>query len=74
MPSRQQKWGNATATVTFAGDGSVAHVDVGAPFTGTPTGDCAIAALTAAHTTPFVDAQKPDPTAVLVYRFYVAPR
>jgi serine/threonine protein kinase len=71
---RGKKWGNATATVTFAGDGSVEHVDVGAPFTGTPTGDCAIAALTAAHTAPFVDAQKPDPTAVLVYRFYVAPR
>jgi serine/threonine protein kinase len=71
---RGKKWGNATATVTFAGDGTVDHVDVGAPFTGTPTGECAIAALTAAHVAPFGDAEKADPAAVLLYRFYVAPR
>ncbi len=71
---RGKKFGNATATVTFAADGTVDHVDVGSPFAGTPTGDCAIAALTAAHVAPFRDAPNADPTAVLVYRFYVAPR
>jgi hypothetical protein len=71
---RGKKFGNATATITFAADGTVDHVDVGSPFAGTPTGDCAIAALTAAHVAPFRDASNADPTAVLVYRFYVAPR
>jgi serine/threonine protein kinase len=71
---RGKSFGNATATVTFACDGTVDHVDVGPPFTGTPTGDCAITALTAAHVAPFAAGEKADPTAVVSYRFYVAPR
>ena len=62
-------WGKASTTVTFAGDGSVTHVDVGAPFAGTPTGDCIAGALSATHVAPFSDSE-----AVLLYRVYVAPR
>jgi len=55
--------------VTFAGDGSVTHVDVGTPFAGTPTGDCIAGTLEAAHVEPFGDS-----SATLVYRVYVAPK
>jgi serine/threonine protein kinase len=66
---RGKLWGKASTTVTFAGDGSVTHVDVGAPFTGTPTGDCIADALSTVHVEAFGDS-----TAAVVYRVYVAPR
>jgi eukaryotic-like serine/threonine-protein kinase len=66
---RGKSWGKASTTVTFANDGSVSHVDVGAPFGGTPTGDCIVDALAATHVEPFEDT-----SAVLVYRVYVAPK
>jgi len=66
---RGKLWGKASTTVTFAGDGSVTHVDVGAPFTGTPTGDCIAEALSAVRVEPFADS-----TAAVVYRVYVAPK
>lgn len=66
---RGKLWGKASTTVTFAGDGSVTRVDVGAPFTGTPTGDCIADALSSVRVEPFGDS-----TAAVVYRVYVAPR
>jgi hypothetical protein len=66
---RGSAWGKASTTVTFAGDGSVTRVDVGAPFAGTPTGDCIADALSGARVEPFA-----DKSAVLVYKVYVAPR
>lgn len=66
---RGKAWGKASTTVTFSNDGSVSHVEVGEPFGGTPTGDCIVDALTAAHVDPFGD--KPG---VLVYKVYVAPK
>jgi serine/threonine protein kinase len=65
---RGDKWGVASATVTFANDGSVQHVSVGVPFTGTPTGQCVADALGAVHIPSF--GGRPG---VLVYRFFVAP-
>jgi hypothetical protein len=67
---RNKKWGVAFATVTFASDGSVDHVAVGSPLTGTDTGTCVADALGAAHIEPFGD----RPAGVIVYRFYVPPR
>jgi serine/threonine protein kinase len=67
---RNKKWGVAFATVTFAGDGSVDHVAVGSPLTGTETGTCVADALGAARIEPFGD----RPAGVIVYRFYVPPR
>jgi hypothetical protein len=66
---RGATWGKATTTVTFAGDGAVTHVDVGSPFTATPTGDCIASNLAGVRMQPF----GADP-AVLVYRVYVAPK
>ncbi len=66
---RGKLWGKASTTVTFAGDGSVSRVDVGAPFTGTPTGDCIADALSTVRVEPFADS-----TAAVVYRVYVAPK
>jgi hypothetical protein len=66
---RGKVWGKAPTTVTFAGDGSVTHVDVGPPFTDTPTADCITDALSAVRIEPFGDT-----TAALPYRVYVAPR
>jgi hypothetical protein len=66
---RGKVWGKAPTTVTFAGDGSVAHVDVGPPFTDTPTADCISDALSSVRVEPFG-----DKTAELIYRVYVAPR
>jgi hypothetical protein len=60
-------WGYASATVTFANDGSVDKVAVGPPFAGTPTGSCAAEALSTARTTPFSGAP-----GVVTYRFYVS--
>jgi hypothetical protein len=62
-------WGIASATVTFGNDGSVTHVTVGVPFTGTATGQCVADALGSVHVGPF--GGKPG---VLSYRFYVSPR
>ncbi len=66
---RGKTWGKAATTVTFAGDGSVSHVEVGAPFAGTSTGDCIADKLASTHVEPFSDS-----TAVVVYRVYVAPK
>jgi serine/threonine protein kinase len=66
---RGKTWGKASTTVTFAGDGSVSHVDVGAPFAGTPTADCIADKLGSTHVEPFNDS-----TAVVVYKVYVAPK
>jgi serine/threonine protein kinase len=62
-------WGKAATTVTFAGDGSVRHVDVGTPFGGTPTGDCIADQLATVRVGAFG-----GDDATLVYRVYVAPR
>ncbi len=59
-------WGTAFATVTFANDGTVSHVDVGAPFRGTPSGACVADGLSAATIPPFGGAQ-----GTVVYRFFV---
>jgi serine/threonine protein kinase len=64
---RGDRWGVASATVTFAPDGSVRHVSVGVPFYGTPTGQCVADALSTAHVPPFG-----GQPAVLIYRFFVA--
>jgi len=66
---RGLRWGTANATVTFDPDGSVQQVDVGAPFTGTPTGRCVSDLLGAVHIPAFGGAP-----VVYVTRFYVAPR
>jgi serine/threonine protein kinase len=60
-------WGNASATVTFANDGSVDKVVLAPPFAGTPTGVCASEALASVHVAPFSGA----PGSV-TYRFNVA--
>ena len=62
---RGKTWGKAPTTVTFAGDGSVTHVDVGAPFAGTPTGDCIADTLAKVRVEPFGAGAD---------RVYVAPR
>jgi serine/threonine protein kinase len=66
---RGKTWGKASTTVTFAGDGSVTHVDVSAPFAGTPTGDCIVDKLSSTRVEPFN-----DDSAVVVYKVYVAPK
>jgi len=66
---RGKAWGKASTTVTFAADGSVTHVDVGSPFSGTPTGDCIADALSRTHAPPLG-----GDGAELVYRVYVAPK
>jgi hypothetical protein len=53
--------------VTFAGDGTVSHVAVGVPFTGTPTGQCVADALSAAKVQPFA-----GKAPVITVRFFVA--
>jgi hypothetical protein len=65
---RGKAWGKASTTVTFANDGSIAHIDVGPPFTGTPTGECIADTLASTRVEPFN-----EQSAVLVYRIYVAP-
>ena len=64
---RGKVWGIGTATVTFANDGTVAHVDVSVPFTGTSTATCVAEAVRTAHVGAF--AGKPG---VVPYRFFVA--
>jgi hypothetical protein len=59
-------WGIASANVTFGNDGTVSHISVGIPFTGTTTGQCVADALQTARVPPF--AGKP---AVLSYKFFV---
>jgi len=66
---RGKVWGKASTTITFAGDGSVTHVDVGSPFAGTPTADCVADKLRTVRIARFGDGD-----ATLVYRVYVAPR
>jgi hypothetical protein len=66
---RGPRWGTANATVKFDPDGSVQHVSVGAPFGGTPTGQCVSDRLGAVHIPAFAG----DPV-VFVTPFYVAPR
>jgi hypothetical protein len=63
---RGKVWGIATANVTFGNDGTVSHVAISVPFTGTTTGQCVSDALSAAKVPPF--AGKP---AVVPYRFFV---
>jgi serine/threonine protein kinase len=65
---RGKTWGKGSTTITFAGDGSVSHVDIGLPFAGTPTADCIAEKLGSAHMDPFGDTD-----ATLVYKVYVAP-
>jgi hypothetical protein len=62
-------WGTAFATVTFANDGTVSHVDVGAPFRGTPSGACVAEGLGAATIPPFSGGP-----GTVVYRFFVGTR
>lgn len=62
-------WGVAQAKVTFSNDGSVSGVALGAPFAGTPSGECVTSELSAARVAPF--AGKPG---VVVYQFFVAPK
>jgi serine/threonine-protein kinase len=50
---RGRVYGHGSATVTFANDGSVDRVAVGAPMAGTPTGDCAADALSTVRVAPF---------------------
>jgi hypothetical protein len=64
---RGKVWGIASANVTFGNDGSVSHVAISVPFTGTPTGQCVSDALSSAKVPPF--AGKP---VVVAYRFFVA--
>ena len=59
-------WGTASAFVTFSNDGTVSHVTVGVPFTGTPTGACVGDALSSAHVPPFA-----GHPVVLNYKFFV---
>jgi hypothetical protein len=66
---RGKLWGVAQAKVTFANDGSVSGVTVGAPFGGTPSGACVEGELSAAHVAPY--SGKPG---VVVYQFFVAPK
>jgi hypothetical protein len=66
---RGKVWGKALTTITFAGDGSITHVEVGIPFAGTPTGDCIAGTLATTRVDPFGDG-----AAVVVYRVYVAPK
>jgi serine/threonine-protein kinase len=49
-------WGNASASVTFANDGSVDKVVLAPPFAGTPTGTCVSDALSSVHVSPFAGA------------------
>jgi serine/threonine protein kinase len=63
---RGKVWGIASANVTFGNDGSVAHVAISVPFTGTSTGQCVSDALSTAKVPPF--AGKP---VVVAYRFFV---
>jgi hypothetical protein len=63
---RGKVWGIASANVTFANDGTVSHVAVGIPFTGTTTGQCVTDALSVAKVPPF--AGKPG---VVAYKFLV---
>ena len=50
---RSDTWGVAKATVTFANDGSVDHVLIGPPFTGTPTGQCVADAMSTVQVPAF---------------------
>jgi hypothetical protein len=63
---RGKVWGIASANVTFANDGTVSHVAISVPFTGTATGQCVSDALTTAKVPAF--AGKP---VVVAYRFFV---
>jgi hypothetical protein len=66
---RGKVWGIAEAVVTFGNDGTVGHVAVGVPFTGTTTAACVTDALSVARVPPF--AGKPG---VVTHRFFVPPK
>jgi len=66
---RSPMWGVAKASVTFANDGSVDHVVIGPPFTGTPTGECVGDSLRTVRVPPFGGAP-----VTYITRFYVAPQ
>jgi len=66
---RSTMWGVAKASVTFANDGSVDHVVIGPPFTGTPTGACVADVLRTVHVPPFGGAP-----VTYITRFYVSPQ
>jgi hypothetical protein len=66
---RGKVWGIATATVHFANDGTVSHVAISVPFTGTPTGACVSDTLATARVGPFG-----GKVGIVPYRFYVAPK
>jgi hypothetical protein len=63
---RGTMWGIASATVTFANDGSVEHVLVGPPFTGTPTGQCVGEAMSVARVPSFAGVP-----GVTIVRFWI---
>jgi hypothetical protein len=67
--NRGTRWGVAYATITFASDGSVQDVQIGPPFSDTPTGQCVGDLLGAVHIPAFGGAP-----VVYVTQFYVAPR
>jgi hypothetical protein len=64
---RGKVWGIGSANVTFASDGTVSHVAVSVPFTGTPTAQCVADAFASVKVQPF--AGKAPVTTV---RFFVA--
>jgi hypothetical protein len=66
---RSSMWGVAKASVTFANDGSVDHVVIGPPFTGTPTGECVSDVIRTVRVPPFGGGP-----VTYVTRFYVAPQ
>jgi serine/threonine-protein kinase len=66
---RSTMWGVAKASVTFANDGSVDHVLIGPPFTGTATGACVGDVLRTVHVPPFGGAP-----VTYITQFYVAPQ
>jgi hypothetical protein len=64
---RGKVWGIGSANVTFASDGTVSHVAVGVPFTGTPTGQCVADALSGAKVQPFAGKALP-----ITVKFFVS--
>lgn len=63
---RTKLWGVGEASVTFANDGTVSHVVIGAPFRGTPSGECVSGVMSAVQVAPF--AGKP---ATINYKFFI---
>ncbi len=51
--------GTATVTMVFENSGTVKNVDVGAPYAGTPVGDCIVRAMSTVHVEPFKGPEVP---------------